>query len=59
MFGDQVLVDPLCGEAEVALGSDQIPPRLTATGPTAAAELRSGCRIGGRVDVFWRAVVRL
>src|SRR5512142_1692060 len=74
VVGDQVLVDPLCGEPEVALGPDQLPPRLTAAGPTAAAGLRIGCRAvsrgrelrrvlvplraGGRIGWFWRAVDR-
>src|SRR5512135_3252792 len=65
VVGDQVLVDPLCGEPELALGADLVPPRLTAAGPTAAAGLRTGSRdgefrcspaplrAGGRSGWFW------
>ena len=48
VVGDQVLVDPLGGEPEVAPGPDQVPPRLTATGPAAGAGRRIGCRAGSR-----------
>jgi hypothetical protein len=37
VVGDQVPIDPLRGEPEAALGPDQLPPGLAATGPTAAA----------------------
>src|SRR5207302_6808124 len=48
VVGDQVLIDPLCGEPAVALGADHVPPGLAATGPTAAAGLRTGGRAGRR-----------
>src|SRR5262249_39377721 len=42
MVDDQVLVDPLRGQPQVALRLDQVPPRLTATIPPAAAGLWLG-----------------
>ncbi len=59
VVGDQVLVDPLCGEPEVALGPDHVPPGLTAAGPAAAPGLRIGCRAGRRDGEFRRALVPL
>jgi hypothetical protein len=59
VVGDQVLVDPLRSEAEVALGPDQLPPRLTATGATTASGLRIGPRSGGRDSESWGVLVSL
>ena len=59
VVGDQVLVDPLCAEAEVALGPDQLPPRLTATGPTAAMSCGSGVEPGVASVNLGSAVVLL
>jgi hypothetical protein len=59
VVGDQVLIDPLCGESEAALGSDQVPPGLTTADSTAAAGLGSGCRTGGHIDGLGLVFVRL
>src|SRR4051795_6782488 len=57
VVGNQVLVDPLCAQAKVALGPDQLPPRLTATGPTATLRLRIRRRAGSRKRQLVSAVV--
>src|SRR5487761_2115417 len=56
VVGVQILVDPLCAEPEVTLPLNQLSPRLTTAGPTAAAGLRIGCRTGSRERQFWRAL---